>query len=387
MIEKKYHPQKIKIQNPAIVSDLSIIFSQNGSQVFSFQELLERIVQEALIRRWALSHQKNISFQTYQLPHFFSKNDAKVDSKNLAKIYKNFRLQVSQKKKIEKKNQNIFSEFFASEIQQPDFVALLQEQKVQDFLNYLLENAFLKKQKELLYWDISTQSYVHGDELIWQEVKETQLEIKCFVETKNDTFTLIVDDPLSLFGDLAVLVHPKDKRYKKYVGKNLILPLINRSIPIFGDGSIDTVAENGIRRINPHFSREMMELAREYRLDPAPQYRDSFANFSVNVSALQGKNIFEFKSNIIDAFETIGNLVSKKTIKLQKPFSKKTKQELLPQIAEVRTLDLGSRALELQEWFSENYPHLALTPEFLKELVFPIQKTSLLGQHLYLDLS
>lgn len=87
-----------------------------------------------------------------------------------------------------------------------------------------------------------------------------------------------------------------------------------------------------------------MLLAREYKLGSVPHYRDNFANFSVNISSLEGKNIFEFKNNIIDAFETIGNLVSKKTIKVQKPFSKKTKQELLPQIAEVWTLDLGARA-------------------------------------------
>jgi hypothetical protein len=59
------------------------------------------------------------------------------------------------------------------------------------------------------------------------------LEIKCFVETKNEVLTIVVDDIMSLFLDVGVVVHVNDKRYKKHIGKKIILPMINKSIPIF----------------------------------------------------------------------------------------------------------------------------------------------------------
>jgi len=49
------------------------------------------------------------------------------------------------------------------------------------------------------------------------------LEIKCFVETKNEVLTLIVDDIMSFFSDVGVIVHSNDKRYKKHIGKKIIL--------------------------------------------------------------------------------------------------------------------------------------------------------------------
>ena len=115
---------------------------------------------------------------------------------------------------------------------------------VNSVFSLLSEKKLLKKAPQLVYRDISNQSIVNTDDIEWRTESQVVLEMKCFVETKNEVLTLIVDDIMSFFSDVGVIVHSNDKRYKKHIGKKIILPMINKSIPIFGESTIDTVTDN-----------------------------------------------------------------------------------------------------------------------------------------------
>ena len=116
-------------------------------------------------------------------------------------------------RKTQKKNQTLLSQFFGNE--GIHFCSTFQNERIQRLFDLLEEKQVWKLSQELVWWDV------------------TQLEVKCFVETKNDVFPLVIDDPLQLFSDKGVLVHPNDKRYKKHIGKKIIIPILNKSIPIF----------------------------------------------------------------------------------------------------------------------------------------------------------
>nr|MBR6099795.1 hypothetical protein [bacterium] len=47
-----------------------------------------------------------------------------------------------------------------------------------------------------------------------------------------------------MFSDVAIIVHSNDKRYKKHIGKNIIIPVINKPIPILASTNIDTIKDN-----------------------------------------------------------------------------------------------------------------------------------------------
>ena len=70
---------------------------------------------------------------------------------------------------------------------------------------------------KLVYWDITTQSIVEPDAIERRKEKQIQLVVKCFVETKNDIFPLVVEDPMLLFSDVGIVIHSNDKRYKKHL--------------------------------------------------------------------------------------------------------------------------------------------------------------------------
>lgn len=134
-------------------------------------------------------------------------------------------------RKTQKKNQTLLSQFFGNE--GIYFCSTFQNERIQRLFDLLEEKQVWKLSQELVWWDVTTQTIVESEDIVWKEEVQTQLEVKCFVETKNDVFPLVIDDPLQLFFDKGVLVHPNDKRYKKHIGKKIIIPILNKSIPIF----------------------------------------------------------------------------------------------------------------------------------------------------------
>jgi len=59
--------------------------------------------------------------------------------------------------------------------------------------------------------------------------------IRYFVEGKGDSITIATVRPETIFADVAIAVHPKDRRYKKWIGKNILIPIVNRAIPVIAD--------------------------------------------------------------------------------------------------------------------------------------------------------
>lgn len=169
----------------------------------------------------------------------------------------------------------------------------------------MVEKKRVQQSLHVVYWDISAQTTVNEDEIERREELQPQLEVKCFVETKNEVLTLIVSDVTSFFEERAVIVHANDKRYKKHIGKKIIIPIINKSIPIYGEENIDTVKDNGIVRVNPLLGTSQLQKALDYKLEVQQSYIDEQGNFIDGLEYFSGKPLLEFRENIIDTLDTI----------------------------------------------------------------------------------
>ena len=216
-IAKNYHPHKIPFYPSSLISPVQVALPVDNFAPLDFEHLYELFVKEALAKMSTLAQGKKIAFKYYS--SFSARKEvlSPYVKKDPILQLKRFRRQVAQGKKNQKKNQHLLSQFLGENLQEQDYFSFLTEATTRDFLNSLLSKGILRPSKELLYRDVTTQTFVNGDDIVRKEVNSTQLEIKCFVETKNETFSLIIEDPFSLFGDLGVLVHPKDKRYKKHL--------------------------------------------------------------------------------------------------------------------------------------------------------------------------
>lgn len=114
-------------------------------------------------------------------------------------------------------------------------------------LNKIVENTFVDLyNKGLIYrgeymvnYSPVLESVISDIEVDYKEVEEKMYYITYFVSGSDNELLIATTRPETLLADQAVAVHPKDKRYKKLIGRSVILPIVNKEIPIIADPMVD----------------------------------------------------------------------------------------------------------------------------------------------------
>ena len=121
-------------------------------------------------------------------------------------------------------------------------------------------------EKKICYRSFKLQTSIPLQHITRKEEKKPYYVLKYFVWAKCEALPVCVDDIDLCCWDVALLVHPKDKRYNKYIWKNAIIPLCNRQIPIIGDENVNIALNNWIQRVCPCSDQESISIAEKYGL-------------------------------------------------------------------------------------------------------------------------
>ncbi len=113
--------------------------------------------------------------------------------------------------------------------------------------------------------------------------------------------------PETMLGDTAVAVHPKDDRFRDYIGKTVLLPFVDREIPIVADNSVDREFGTGAVKITPAHDANDFELGRRHEL-PTVVVMDNGGLMNENAGSFQGLDRFECRKQIAQAMEEKGLL-------------------------------------------------------------------------------
>ena len=108
---------------------------------------------------------------------------------------------------------------------------------------------------------VGTQSVISDVEIVYKEEEGKLYFLKYFLEGKGDSITIATTRPETIFADVAVAVSPHDKRYKKLVGKKVLIPIINKAIPVITDPSVDMTFGTGALKITPTHDITDFEIA------------------------------------------------------------------------------------------------------------------------------
>ncbi|MFC1621532.1 valine--tRNA ligase [Candidatus Omnitrophota bacterium] len=114
--------------------------------------------------------------------------------------------------------------------------------------------------------------------------------------------------PETMLGDVAVAVNPTDKRYKNFVGKTLILPIIGREIPVIADDFVDKKFGTGAVKVTPAHDPNDFEIGNRHNLEPVLVMNPD-ATMNENAGAYNGKDRFQAREGIIKELEEKGLLV------------------------------------------------------------------------------
>lgn len=116
----------------------------------------------------------------------------------------------------------------------------------------LYKKGLIYRGTKMVNWDPRGKTTLSDEEVIFREVNDNLYYIKYRIENADSEFlTVATARPETIAGDVAVCVNPNDERYKHLIGKNVIVPLINRVVPIIVDEYIDIEFGTGVLKVTP----------------------------------------------------------------------------------------------------------------------------------------
>ena len=115
----------------------------------------------------------------------------------------------------------------------------------------LYREGLIYRGKRLVNWDVTLQTAVSDLEVIQEDESGFLWHINYPLEDGKNFLTIATTRPETMLGDTALMVHPDDDRYKKYIGQYAFIPLINRKIPIISDEYVDPEFGTGVVKVTP----------------------------------------------------------------------------------------------------------------------------------------
>ena len=131
----------------------------------------------------------------------------------------------------------------------------------------LYNEGLIYRGERIINWDPLARTALSTEEVIYKDVEGAFYHLKYYIEGTNDYLEVATTRPETLFGDTAVAVNPSDERYKKYIGKNVILPIVNKLIPIVGDEHADPEFGTGVVKITPAHDPNDFEVGNRHNLE------------------------------------------------------------------------------------------------------------------------
>ncbi len=134
------------------------------------------------------------------------------------------------------------------------------------FVNYYNEGLIYRGER-IINWDPVAQTALSNEEVIYKDIEGAFYHLKYKLEDSEEYLDVATTRPETLFGDTAVAVNPDDDRYKHLIGKNVILPIVNKKIPIVGDEHADPTFGTGVVKITPAHDPNDFEVGQRHNLE------------------------------------------------------------------------------------------------------------------------
>lgn len=119
----------------------------------------------------------------------------------------------------------------------------------------------------MVNWDPEAKTNISDEEVIYQERQGKLYYLKYFVENSDEFVIVATTRPETIFGDTAVCVNPNDERYAFLKGKNLVVPIVNRVVPVVQDEYVDIEFGTGCLKVTPAHDLNDYDLGQKHALE------------------------------------------------------------------------------------------------------------------------
>ena len=172
----------------------------------------------------------------------------------------------------------------------------------------LYNKGLIYRGERIINWDPVQLTALSNEEVIYKDEEGAFYHLKYYIDGTDEYLDVATTRPETLFGDTAVAVNPKDKRYKHLIGKNVILPIVDKKIPIIGDEHADMEKGTGCVKITPAHDPNDFEVGQRHGLEKIVIMNPD-ATMNEKTGKYQGLNRFECREKLLEELNEKGLLL------------------------------------------------------------------------------
>lgn len=185
----------------------------------------------------------------------------------------------------------------------------------------------------MVNWDPSAKTAVSDEEVIYKEEQSKLYHVRYKIhDTENQWLTIATTRPETILGDTAICINPNDDRYKHLHGKQAIVPLVNRVVPIILDEYVDMEFGTGCLKVTPAHDINDYELGIKHNLESIDIFNDN-GTLNEKAQLFVGIDRFEAKKLAVKKLEEDGNLVKIQDYENKIGYSERTDAVIEPKLS------------------------------------------------------
>lgn len=182
---------------------------------------------------------------------------------------------------------------------------------VTEFFIKLYEQGHIYRGNRIINWCVDCKTSLSDAEVEHDEVSGNFYHVIYKVKDSDETIEIATTRPETILGDTAVAVNKEDERYKHLIGKTLILPILNREIPVIEDDYVDMEFGTGAVKITPAHDPNDFEVGQRHSL-PQLIVMNEDGTMNEKAGKYEGMTRFECRKAIVKDLDSIGQLVKVK---------------------------------------------------------------------------
>ena len=218
------------------------------------------------------------------------------------------------------------------------------------FVDYYNQGIIYRGEK-IINWDPEAKTALSNEEVIYKDVEGAFYHLKYYIENTDDYLEVATTRPETLFGDTAVAVNPEDERYKHLIGKNVILPVLNKLIPIIADEHADPEFGTGCVKITPAHDPNDFEVGNRHNLERIVVMNED-ATMNENAGKYKGLTREECRKQLLEDLKEANLLIKVEKMTHSVGHSERTGVMVEPYLSKqwfVKMGDLAQNVLNNQQ--------------------------------------
>lgn len=200
----------------------------------------------------------------------------------------------------------------------------------------------------MINWDTVAKTALSDEEVEYKDIVGKLYHVKYKVAGSDDEHVVIATQrPETIMGDVAVCVHPKDERYRHLEGRKVIVPMVNREVPVIFDEYVDIAFGTGVLKITPAHDINDFNLGLKHNLPVIDTLNDD-GTLSSEAEVFVGVDRFEARKKVAETLRNDGLLVKEEEYDSRVGYSQRTHSIVEPKISTqwfVKMKDLAEPAL------------------------------------------